>query len=193
MPEKYSIISKGKNIMLRDGAKSDIEHYIRWWDEGEWRNYDAPWEVENEDISKKKRKKMFKKLYIKSKKYPRQRAIISTLEGTPLGWVNRYNDREDLDFWYIGIDICEDEYLGRGCGTEALELWIEYLLDNSDIHKISLRTYSFNKRMQKVAEKVGFVKEGREREIKKWKGRYIDRVGYGLLRKKWKDDKEEDR
>ncbi|MFW6140937.1 MAG: GNAT family N-acetyltransferase [Candidatus Saliniplasma sp.] len=186
MKDEYFVISEGENIILRDGVSSDIERYINWWDEGEWQKYDAPWEVKDKDMSEKKRRKLFKELYIKNKRSPRKRALISTTDGTPIGWVNRYQDRKDLDFWYIGIDICEDQYLGKGLGTEALELWIDYLFENSNIHKIALRTYSFNIRMKRVAEKLGFVEEGVEREIKRWEGRYIDLVDYGLLRREWK-------
>ncbi len=185
MGDRYTVIAEGENVLLRDGVKSDIESYIRWWDEGEWQEYDAPWEVEQEDMSKKKRRKLFKKLYMAEKEHPRKRAVISTNKGVPIGWVNRYQDREDFDFWYIGIDICEDDYLGRGSGTQALRLWIDYLFENSEIHKIALRTYSFNTRMQRVAEKLGFVEEGVEREVKEWKGRYIDLYIYGLLREEW--------
>ncbi len=185
MRDRYTVIAEGENILLRDGVKSDIESYIRWWDKGEWREYDAPWEVEEEDMSEKKRKKLFKKLYMGEKENPRKRAVISSKEKVPIGWVNRYQDRYDLEFWYVGIDICEDEYLEKGMGTQALRLWIYYLFKNSSIHKMALRTYSFNTRMQKVAEKLGFVEEGVEREVKKWKGEYIDLVDYGLLRVEW--------
>ncbi|MFO7792880.1 MAG: GNAT family protein [Candidatus Saliniplasma sp.] len=185
MKDEYTIISKGENILLRDGVESDVEIYVGWWDEGEWQEYDAPWEVEKEDMSKDKRRRSFRNLYMEEKEHPRKRALISTTDGIPIGWVNRYSDKEDLDLWYVGIDICEDEYLGKGFGTEALQLWIDYLLEYSDIHKIAIRTYSYNSRMQRVAEKLGFVEEGTEREIKRWGGKYIHRIGYGLLRREW--------
>ncbi len=84
-----------------------------------------------------------------------------------------------------GIDICEDEYLGRGIGTQALGLWVDYLFENSDVHRIGLDTWSFNQRMMHVAEKVGFVYEGAQRELREWQGERIDAVHYGMLRREW--------
>ncbi|MGD8626968.1 MAG: GNAT family protein [Anaerolineae bacterium] len=39
--------------------------------------------------------------------------------------------------------------------------------------------------MRRVAEKVGFVYEGAERELLTWQGQRLDRVHYGLLRREW--------
>ena len=89
--------------------------------------------------------------------------------------------------WFVGIDICEDKYLNKGMGTEALELWIQYLFSNSNIHRLSLDTWSFNKRMMHVAEKAGFIFEGKQREFIKWKEEWIDAVHYGMLRREWED------
>ena len=117
--------------------------------------------------------------------FPRKMAIITTTEGKPLGWVNRYAKEEYPDVWYVGIDICEDDYLGRGFGTEALGLWIDYLFQHSDVHRIGLETWSFNPRMKRAAEKAGLVYEGTEREVREWQGQRLGFVRYGLLRRDW--------
>jgi RimJ/RimL family protein N-acetyltransferase len=39
----------------------------------------------------------------------------------------------------------------------------------------------------RVAEKVGFVREGAERELMQWQGEWLDRVHFGMLRKEWGD------
>jgi RimJ/RimL family protein N-acetyltransferase len=39
--------------------------------------------------------------------------------------------------------------------------------------------------MMRVAEKVGFVYEGAERELLGWQGQRLDLVDYGLLRREW--------
>jgi RimJ/RimL family protein N-acetyltransferase len=87
--------------------------------------------------------------------------------------------------WYVGIDICEDDDLGRGFGTEAFGLWIDYLFLHSEVHRLGLDTWSFNPRMKRVAEKLGLVYEGAERELREWQGQRLDLVHYGLLRREW--------
>lgn len=181
---KKGILKKGENVLLRDARPSDAETYIRWMEEGEWKSFDAPWEELHD--SKEKIKKRFKQLFLKGKTEPRSRAIISISEDKSIGWVNRYSENEHHPVFLVGIDICEDDYLCRGLGTEALALWIDYLFDNSEVHKIGLHTYSFNPRMNKVAEKLGFVKEGVDREIVYWNGEWLNRIRYGLLLEEWR-------
>ena len=72
--------------------------------------------------------------------------------------------------------------MNRGLGTEALALWVDYLFANSSVHRLGLDSWSFNSRMKRVAEKVGFVYEGAQREMIEWQGRWLDWMHYGLLR-----------
>ena len=181
----------GEKISLRDRLPTDVETFLSWQTRGEWRGYDAPWEG-NPDITSPTKKEAYKKCYLekiidKQQTQPRKRAVIITQEGKPLGWVNRYEKPRSPQIWYIGIDICEDSYLNKGIGTEALSLWIQYLFTNSNIHKISLDTWSFNPRMMRVARKLGFVYEGAERELIEWQGEWLDLVHFGLLRREWKE------
>ncbi len=48
-------------------------------------------------------------------------------------------------------------------------------------------TYSFNPRMIRVAEKLGFMHEGTEREVINWQGEWLDRLCFGILRKEWEE------
>jgi len=181
-------LKKGKNVSLRDANPSDCEVYIKWMRQGEWKDFDAPWE-EFDNLSKQKLRKRFEKLFLKEKVKPRERAIITLPEDKPIGWVNRYHENQHHSLFLVGIDICEDDHLDAGLGTEALELWINYLFENSDVHKVGLNTYSFNHRMNKVAKRLGFKKEGVDREVIHWEGTWLDRIRYGILRKEWNEMK----
>jgi len=179
---------KGKNVSLRDAHTSDCEVYMKWMSEGEWKDFDAPWE-EFDNLSKQKLRKRFEQLFLEEKVKPRKRAIITLPEDKPIGWVNRYHDDEHFSLFLIGIDICEDDHLDGGLGTESLQLWIDYLFENSDVHKVGLNTYSFNHRMNEVAKRLGFKKEGVDREVIHWKGDWIDLIRYGILRQEWNEMK----
>jgi len=41
-----------------------------------------------------------------------------------------------------------------------------------------------------VAKKVGFIEEGIEREIRKWKSKWVNRINYGMLVNEYKNLKE---
>ncbi len=181
------MIAAGKKVVLRGALPTDLEIYLKWMKEGEWLRYDAPWDNMSEFASPAVAKERFTKRFLNDSSLPRQKAIICLKEdqNKPLGWMNRYGDKRFPDAWLIGIDICEDDYMNRGFGTEAFRLWIDYLFSNSDIHRIGFATYSFNPRMIRVGEKLGFVHEGTDREVIYWQSEWLDRLHFGLLRREW--------
>lgn len=181
------MIAAGKKVVLRGARPSDLETYLRWMEGGEWLQYDAPWCNMTDFTSPTVAKERFTKRFLNDSSLPRQKAIICLKEdqGNPMGWVNRYGDKRFPSAWLIGIDICEDDYLNKGLGAEAFGLWVDYLFSNSDVHRIGFATYSFNPRMIRVGEKLGFVHEGTDREVICWNGNWLDRLHFGMLRKEW--------
>jgi RimJ/RimL family protein N-acetyltransferase len=180
----YEILSEGDLVILRTPVKEDRQHYLRWQTQGEWRAYDAPWEQPGHEENQTKEEKKPQAVR-PDDSGPQKMAVITTLENQPLGWVNRYAPRNNPLVWAVGIDICEDAYLNRGCGTEALTLWVNYLFNHSNYHKLCLDTWSFNPRMVRVAEKIGFIAEGCQREMQLWQGEWLDLLHFGLLREEW--------
>lgn len=175
----------GLRILLRDASASDLESYSRWMRAGEWRQFDAPWERENLPQKDAEIAAQFERCYLGELPTPRKRLIVALPDSQPIGWVIRYDEKRFPSTWNIGINICEDTHLGQGLGTEALKLWIDYLFANSEIHRIAFATYSFNARVIRLAEKLGFTFEGREREIVNWQGAWHDRLHFSVLRREW--------
>jgi len=177
----------GRRVILRDWLPTDVDSYVRWQYTGEWRLLDAPWEGSDprtEIEIERTRARFLERLAKAELPWPRGRVVIAAKSGAPLGTVSRYADREP-DVWYAGIAICEDDYLGKEYGTEALQLWVDHLFRNSDVHRIGLDTWSFNPRMIRVATKLGFVFEGAQREMRQWQGEWLDAVHFGMLRREW--------
>jgi RimJ/RimL family protein N-acetyltransferase len=175
-------------VRLRDRLPTDVDAFLRWQTQGQWRLLDAPWEgvrttyTEAEEAQYRQR---FLEQLADVPPSPRKRTVIALLDDRPVGWVIRYGEERSPDTWMIGIDICEDDLLERGLGSEALRLWVDYLFGNSTIHRIGLDTWSFNPRMMRVAEKLGFIPEGAQREVLQWQGEWLDLVHYGMLREEW--------
>lgn len=119
--------------MLRTLVETDLHHYKRWQPQGEWRLLDAPW-AQNVTEEKKDKESRKKQTNIQDDSVPQQRAVIATIENKPLGWVNRCVIKNSQLVWFVGIDICEDDYLNCGYGTEALKLWVKHLFANSEYH-----------------------------------------------------------
>ena len=183
------VISKGELVTLRGHLESDRAPYERWQTQGEWLHFDAPWE-ERSSEEKQEKDEGKKRAEAETDSRPRKMAVIATADNKSLGWVNRYGQGDNPFVWFVGIDICEDDFLNRGYGTEALRLWVDYLFSNSEIHKLCLDTWSFNPRMMRVAEKVGFLHESSQREMRLWQGEWLDLEHFGMLREEWKTKKQ---
>jgi len=185
------IIAHGYRVMLRGWLASDMGPFIRWLAQGEWRLLDAPWEgfrsETTAELKERDREWFMKQLEGEDKSWLNRRAVIATSNNIPLGWVSRYGEQENPHVCCVGIDISEDAYLNRGLGTEALQLWVDHIFSTSGVHKIALETWSLNPRMIRVAEKAGFVREGCQREIRQWEGKWLDLVQFGILREEWQE------
>lgn len=86
----------------------------------------------------------------------------------------------------IGIVVFNEDYWGYGIGYKALKLWITRLFnEHEEIVRLGLSTWSGNKRMMRLAEKLGFLKEATYRKARIVNGEYFDSISYGILREEW--------
>lgn len=56
-----------------------------------------------------------------------------------------------------------------------------------DLHKVELGCYSYNKQNQAVAEKLGFILEGRIRDRKDTQNQRCNALRYGRLKSEWEE------
>jgi RimJ/RimL family protein N-acetyltransferase len=85
----------------------------------------------------------------------------------------------------LGTRIGEPEYWGGGYGTDALLLIVDYAFDWLDLRRLWLKTMGNNVRVHRQMAKVGFVREGEQREASYADGEPVGWVHYGLLREEW--------
>lgn len=75
------------------------------------------------------------------------------------------------------------EHRGRGLGTAAQRLLVDYLFDYTTVHRLEALTDARNVAEQRVLERLGFRREGHLRERSFLHGTYTDVLIYGLLRR----------
>ena len=111
---------------------------------------------------------------------------IETLDDPPVLvghialWGARPKDRQGS----IGIALGR-EYIGRGYGTDAMRVIVDYGFREMGLHRIQLDVAPFNPAAIRAYEKAGFVEEGRHRESVWHDGRWYDEVLMSILDREW--------
>lgn len=112
--------------------------------------------------------------------------IVEALDGErsvgTVGWhgVN-YGPGPGSIAWNIGIDLVP-EGRGRGYGSEAQRLLVEYLFASTPVNRVEASTDVENMAEQRALEKAGFQREGIVRGAQFRAGTHHDLVVYARLR-----------
>jgi len=96
-------------------------------------------------------------------------------------WVHSWSHS---DAW-LGISIGDREYWGKGYGTDAMRLMVQYGFIELNLRRISLGLHAYNERARKSYEKIGFKMEGRTRGDGLRDGVRFDSLWMGILREEW--------
>jgi RimJ/RimL family protein N-acetyltransferase len=122
------------------------------------------------------------------------KAWVENIASHPAAWVIEHQGRaigEILLDNFVEADqraglivgILDPGALGRGLGTEAIRAIAEFAFDTLGLHKLSTRVLAFNTRAIRAYERVGFVREGLERESALIGDQWHDDVIVGLLKR----------
>ncbi|MFJ7636834.1 GNAT family N-acetyltransferase [Peribacillus sp. NPDC097206] len=181
------VLITGKKVRLRNVQQDDLKTLwsLRYGEENPmWKKWDTPYSA-NEIMDYP----TYINNEMKLRRYDQKLGVFSELlierEHQIIGSVVYYWENEPARWLEIGITIYEPRYWNGGYGTEAISLFIPYLFQNLTIERIGLTTWSGNKRMMTVAEKVGMQLEGRIRKCIYHDGIYYDSIKMGMLREEW--------
>ena len=86
---------------------------------------------------------------------------------------------------WVGIAIGENEYRGRGYGTDAMNVLLKFAFRALNMHRVNLSVFEFNKRAIRSYEKCGFKYEGTSREQIYKEDKRWDVYNMGILQKDW--------
>ena len=103
-----------------------------------------------------------------------QYIIVDKSENKPVGSIYfRDVDRQHRSAEY-GLFIGEESARGRGLGTEAIRMFINFGFEDIGLHRISMRVLPGNEASIRSNEKVGFVREGVFKDMVYLDGEYRD-------------------
>ena len=91
-------------------------------------------------------------------------AIIEKKEHKLIGNCGFFNINDIHRSAEVGIFVGDKNYWGKGYGTEALTLLIDFGFNARNYHSIYLSVYEFNSRAIRSYEKIGFKRVGVRRE-----------------------------
>lgn len=78
---------------------------------------------------------------------------------------------------------------GTGIGTEAAAALLGIAFEHLRMHRVVLRIAVGNKPSERIAEKLGFIREGLLREEVKIGGHWVDHTIWGLLEQEWRTER----
>ncbi len=169
----------GATIRLRPLEKRDIELKVKWYNDPQVNKT----LILNEELELAKSLEWFDKAVCNDS---RRDFIIETKDGEAVGLIgllriDRLHGTAEC-FCVIG----RKEFWGKGIGTQAHSLLIQWAFDELNLHKIWAVVYTNNAAVLKIIEKLGFKVEGTLREEKYIGGKRINLFRIGVLRNEFK-------
>jgi RimJ/RimL family protein N-acetyltransferase len=116
-----------------------------------------------------------------------KRFIIQKKDGTRIGFMFTFVNQPSGQIEF-GCFLVPNEQ-GKGYGTEATQLMVDYLFLSRNIRRIETITNVRNKPAQRVLEKTGFKMEGTIRKRALVRGVWNDYYLLSILREEWKEPK----
>jgi len=144
----------------------------------EWKKLDAPY-FPHQSMSYEKFMANAESLVDQTSRW------VITVDDVVCGMISYYFEDAQKIWLEMGIIIHESQNWGKGIGTRALKLWIDHIFSTLDVVRVGLTTWSGNKRMIRVAEKIGMMMEGRMRKVRFYEGKHYDSIRMGILREEW--------
>jgi RimJ/RimL family protein N-acetyltransferase len=170
---------EGKNVNLRVMEKEDLPLFVEWFNKPEvFGEYNPLLQMSKTEVEK-----------ILDNPSDLQPFIIEKKDGSKIGFIAHFHvlhlgtGTKQLE---IGYSLVPSER-GKGYGTEALGIMVDYLFLSKDIMRIQAQTDQRNAASQKILEKAGFKKEGILRKNFFMRGEWTDDYIYSIIREEWKE------
>ncbi|CAJ1001591.1 RimJ/RimL family protein N-acetyltransferase [Brevibacillus aydinogluensis] len=184
-----NILLKGEKVVLRDIRPEDLDTLYYWYYEANDRehlNWNSPYKPLEPMTLEEYRQlpKHREALALAGTDKPRTELIIE-IDGELKGSVGRYWVSEVTNWFEIGIVIYDSRYWSNGYGSEAFQMWIDYLFTHMDTVRLGIGTWSGNERMIRLAARCGMIEEARVRKARIVRGEYYDAIKMGILREEW--------
>ncbi|SRR3989344_6195466 len=168
----------GRMVNLRPFSKADIPTLARWINDPEVRQFVTvamPSTEQQEEEWFNKLGKNDKDIVLGIE--TREGVLIGSMGIHRIDWLNRVCT--------TGALIGEKEYWGKGYGTDAKMILLDYIFNTLNLRKVCSEVVAYNKRSLHYSLHCGYKVEGKRRKQIFKRGRYWDLIELGLFREEW--------
>jgi RimJ/RimL family protein N-acetyltransferase len=176
---KYFKKIVGKKCYLSPANIEDADKYTEWLNDLE---ISATLQITHQILSEEIEKEILKKLS-KENLF----AIVDIKNDELIGGCGFINVDHLNRIAEFGIFIGNKGYLGKGYGTEATNLTLDFGFNILNLNNIMLNVYSYNDRAVKCYEKCGFKEIGRRRKSRIICGKPYDVIYMDILAEEFKN------
>jgi RimJ/RimL family protein N-acetyltransferase len=170
----------GERVVLRPFDKRDLPHIQRWSNDAELRKLIG----EIAPMSQAEAEKFYKELQADEN---RAWFVIVLKKGKRVigeaGLLRMFRPWRSTDMTII---IGERDAWGKGYGKEAGRLLLDYAFQQLGFHRISIGVVGFNKNALRFWKRLGFKKEGVERDAHFYDNKYSDGIMMSILEDEYK-------
>ena len=174
-PVKKDLILRGEQIYLRPITADDTELAVRWRNQPSVvANFLYRKPITPNDHEDWLANKVFKGLV-------HQFIVCRNEDDKPLGSAYLQNFDEESRRAEWGIYLGEEQTYGKGVGTEAGHLILDYAFNTLGLHKVVSRVLARNTASARMSEKVGSIQEAYLRDEYFLDGQYEDLILFGIF------------
>jgi RimJ/RimL family protein N-acetyltransferase len=167
---------QGKSICLRAVVLEDWKYFLEW-------DKDIQFSQFTDDLlfpdSPERLKKWISELTVAEPWKHDFRMMIENIEGECVGTINSHTCNARAGTFQYGIYI-QPEHQSKGYGTQAIQLLLTYFFHELRYQKVNVTIHAFNEGSIRLHRKLGFIEEGRLRQMAFTNGRYYDEVILGM-------------
>ncbi|WP_152394272.1 GNAT family N-acetyltransferase [Paenibacillus guangzhouensis] len=175
------MLFESSRVRLRKMTKEDTELYHKWRNDIEVMHSTNP----SLDVYPMDATKDFVDHVILGSQTAKSYIMVEKGNETPIGIVSLVNiDYKNRNAEFI-IDIGEKEYWGKGYGSEGVKLLLDFAFYEMNLHRVSLRVFSFNDKAIRLYTNIGFQEEGNSRQSLFRNGEWHDIIHMGVLQNEY--------
>ena len=173
----------GERVKLTSIKAHDIDEIISWDEDPEFlRNLHSGPSYPRPEVAQRdwwnERLKTKDDYHLAIRLIDREK-IIGTFHIVEIEWSNQAG-------WF-SIGIGAETARGKGYGTEALALGLDFAFNSLNLYRLALSVFAYNETAIRLYKRLGFTLEGTQREYLVRDGQRHDMLIFGMLAHEWRE------